>query len=136
MLIDGGVLNNIPVDPMIATGEGPVIAVDISGALPPPRPSRSRVPWLRRWIVGPAADWAPPITETVLRSILLGNALTDAAARERADVVIRPDLHGVSTMRFKDVEAIRQRGREAALAALADGRLAAIHPSGSAMTSA
>ncbi|HEV7680467.1 MAG TPA: patatin-like phospholipase family protein [Candidatus Dormibacteraeota bacterium] len=136
LLIDGGVLNNLPVDPMLATGEGPVIAVDISGALPAPGPSRSRLPWMRRWIVGPAAAWAPPIAETVLRSILLGNALTDAAARERADVVIRPDLHGVSTMRFKDVEAIRQRGREAALAALAGGQLAAIHPSGSVMTSA
>ncbi len=126
LLIDGGVLNNLPVDPMLATGEGPVIAVDVSGALPPPRPPRSRLPFLRRWIVGPAVDWAPPITETVLRSILLGNALTDAAARERAHAVIRPRLRGVPTMRFRDLESIRRLGREAAREAIAEGRLAAL----------
>jgi predicted acylesterase/phospholipase RssA len=126
MLIDGGVLNNLPVDPMLASGEGPVVAVDVSGALPPPRPARSRLPLLRRWIVGPAAEWAPPITETVLRSILLGNALTDAAARERAHAVIRPRLKGVPTMRFRDLESIRRLGRDAAREAIAAGRLDAL----------
>src|SRR5260221_9383701 len=108
MLVDGGILNTLPVDPMLATGEGPVIAVDVSGALPPPRPPRSRLPMLRRWIVGPAAEYAPPITETLLRSILLGNALTDAAARERAHAVIRPQLRGVPTMRFPDLQPVRR----------------------------
>jgi NTE family protein len=126
LLIDGGVLNNLPVDPMVATGEGPVIAVDVSGALPPPRPPRSRLPFLRRWIVGPAAEWAPPITETVLRSILLGNALTDGTARERAHAVIRPRLRGVPTMRFRDLESIRRLGREAAQEAISTGQLAAL----------
>jgi NTE family protein len=123
LLIDGGVLNNLPVDPMLSTGEGPVLAVDVSGALPPPRPPRSRLPLLRRWIVGPAVEWAPPITETVLRSILLGNALTDAAARERAHAVIRPRLKGVSTMRFRDLASIRRLGRDAAREAIAGGVL-------------
>jgi len=126
LLIDGGVLNNLPVDPMISTGEGPVVAIDVSGALPPPRPPRSRLPWLRRWIVGPSAEYAPPITETVLRSILLGNALTDAAARERAHAVIRPQLRGVSTMRFRDLESIRRLGQEAARQAIAEGTLDAL----------
>lgn len=126
LLIDGGVLNNLPVDPMLSSGEGPVIAVDVSGALPPPRPPRSRMPLLRRWIVGPAVEWAPPITETVLRSILLGNALTDAAARERAHAVIRPRLKGVPTMRFRDLESIRRLGRDAARDAIAAGQLDAL----------
>jgi NTE family protein len=126
LLVDGAVLNNLPVQPMLDTGEGPIIAVDISGELPRPRPPRSRMPFLRRWIVGPAAEWAPPITETVLRSILLGNALTDAIARERADAVIRPVLRGVSTMRFRDLEGVRALGRDAARAAIDDGDLAAL----------
>jgi len=123
MLVDGGILNNLPVDPMLSTGEGPVLAIDVSGALPPPRPPRPRLPFLRRWVVGPAAEYAPPITETVLRSILLGNALTDAAARERAHAVIRPNLRGVSTMRFRDLESVRSLGRDAARAAIDEGRL-------------
>jgi len=125
ILVDGGILNNLPVDPMLSTGEGPVIAIDVSGALPPPRPPRSRMPLLRRWIVGPSSEWAPPIMETVLRSILLGNALTDAAARERAHAVIRPVLRGVPTMRFRDLESVRRLGREAARAAIEEGSLAA-----------
>ena len=125
LLVDGAILNNLPVDPMLSTGEGPVLAVDVSGTLPPPRPARTRLPLLRRWVAGPAAEWAPPITETVLRSILLGNALTDAAARERAHVVIRPTLRGVSTMRFRDLESVRRLGRDAAREAIAEGRLAA-----------
>jgi NTE family protein len=125
ILVDGGILNNLPVDPMISTGEGPVIAVDVSGALPPPRPPHSRLPLVRRWIVGPAAEWAPSITETLLRSILLGNVLTDAAARERAHAVIRPTLRGVPTMRFRNLDSIRRLGREAAREAIEDGRLAA-----------
>jgi predicted acylesterase/phospholipase RssA len=123
ILVDGAILNNLPVGPMISTGEGPVIAIDVAGALPPPRPPRSRVPRLRRWIVGPAAAWAPPIHETLLRSILLGNVTTDAAARARADAVIRPNLRGVATMRFRDLESVRHRGREAAQRALEEGRL-------------
>jgi len=99
------------------------VAIDVSTGLPPPRAPRSRMPWLRRWIVGPAAEWSPPITETVLRSILLGNALTDAAARERADAVIRPNLRGVSTMRFRDLDNVRRLGREAARQAVESGQL-------------
>jgi len=62
----------------------------------------------------------------VLRSILLGNALTDAAARERAHAVIRPQLRGVSTMRFRDLESIRRLGQEAARQAIAEGTLDAL----------
>ena len=126
LLVDGAIFNNLPVAPMVATGEGPVIAVDVSGRLPVPRAPRSRLPWLRRWLVGPAADWAPNINETVLRSILLGSVAADAAARELADVVIQPRLRGVATMRFRDVEAIRSLGREAVRQALASGAFDAL----------
>jgi NTE family protein len=123
MLLDGAIFSNLPVAPMREMGEGPVIAVDVSGRLPRPRPPRSRVPFVRRWIAGPAAAWAPSITETVLRSILLGNVASDAAARESADIVIQPQLRGVSTMRFRDLDAIRRLGRDAVLDAVASGAL-------------
>jgi predicted acylesterase/phospholipase RssA len=130
MLVDGAIFSNLPVEPMLATSEGPVIAVDVSGRLPPPRAPRSNLQFLRRWIAGPAADWAPSITETVLRSILLGNAASDAAARERADVVIQPNLRGVPTMRFRDVERIRGLGRDAVREAAASGALEVLKDSG------
>ena len=126
MLLDGAIFSNLPVQPMREMGEGPVIAVDVSGRLPRPRPPRSRVPFVRRWIAGPAAAWAPPITETVLRSILLGNVASDAAARESADVVIQPQLRGVSTMRFRDLEGIRRLGRDAVQESIASGALSRV----------
>ena len=126
MLVDGAIFSNLPVEPMRATGEGPVIAVDVSGRLPTPRAPRSRLPFLRRWIAGPAAQWAPPITETVLRSILLGNVASDAAARDQADVVIAPQLRGVSTMRFRDLDGVRALGREAVRTAIEAGALDAL----------
>ena len=121
--VDGAVLNNLPVEPMRTMGEGPVLAVDVGGRLPVPHPPHSRFPLLRRWIVGPAVDWAPPIAETLVRSILLGATVTDALARESADAVILPSLHGVPTMRFRDVEGPRRSGREAVRAAIEAGEL-------------
>jgi NTE family protein len=123
MLIDGAIFSNLPVEPMQATGEGPVIAVDVSGRLPPPGPPRTPVTFLRRWIAGPAAEWAPNITETIMRSVLLGNAASDAAAREVADVVIAPQLREWPMMRFRDVDVLRQFGRDAVRDAVAAGAL-------------
>ena len=45
LLVDGGVLDNLPVETMAATGEGPVIAVDVTGRLRPFQ--RSRAPGVR-----------------------------------------------------------------------------------------
>ena len=44
LLVDGGVLNNLPVEPMAATAEGPVIASDVTAAIRrrPPRPAVRR----------------------------------------------------------------------------------------------
>jgi NTE family protein len=123
MLIDGAIFSNLPVEPMQATGEGPVIAVDVSGRLPPPGPPRTPVTFLRRWIAGPAAEWAPNITETIMRSVLLGNAASDAAARDAADVVIAPQLREWPMMRFRDVEVLREFGRQAVRDAVAAGAL-------------
>jgi NTE family protein len=121
LLVDGSLFSNLPVEPMRATAEGPVIAVDVSGRLHPPRPPRSRLPALRRWIVGPAADWAPPITDTLLRSFLLGNAQSDAAARLNADLLIQPQLAGIGMMDFRALPRIRQLGRDAARALIESG---------------
>jgi NTE family protein len=126
LLIDGAIFSNLPVEPMREMHEGPVIAVDVSGRLPLPRPPRSPLRFLRRWVAGPAGEWSPNITEIVLRSILLGNVASDAVARERADAVIQPQLQSVSTMRFRDIPGVRSLGREAVDEAIESGVLDAI----------
>ena len=44
LLVDGGVMNNLPVEPLAATGEGPVIASDVTAMFEVPRrtPARGR----------------------------------------------------------------------------------------------
>jgi NTE family protein len=48
LLIDGGVLNNLPVDVMAATREGPVIAIDVTTRYRPPTSGGQRSPRLQR----------------------------------------------------------------------------------------
>jgi predicted acylesterase/phospholipase RssA/CRP-like cAMP-binding protein len=127
LLLDGGVLNNLPVDVMAATGEGPIIASDVSARYQPPalRPQRARRPrtarWaaqLRRWVVGSDAV-LPGFGETVVRSILLGSIDTAEAAQRYADVVIEPSVAGVGLLEWDRVDDMIDAGRVAAEKALA-----------------
>jgi EmrB/QacA subfamily drug resistance transporter len=101
LLVDGAVLNNLPVEPMVAADEGPVIAVDAS--------ARS----------APAAD-EPGLVEVLTRSVMLGSADQVAAARDGADLLIEPDNRdGVGLLEFHQLDAMRAAGRRAARTALA-----------------
>ena len=69
-LVDGGVLNNLPVDVMAAAGEGPIVAVDVTSR------------------VGPRPDDAElGLGETLVRTLTLGSVDTAAAAQRYADLV-------------------------------------------------
>jgi NTE family protein len=106
MLVDGGVLNNLPVDVMAATAEGPVIAVDVT----------------TRFEVDPNDEESRPgFVETLMRALLLGSTDTAASARAHADLVITPDNRGVGMLEFHQLDRLREAGREAASAALANG---------------
>src|SRR3954470_2591600 len=127
LLLDGGVLNNLPVDVMAASGEGPIIASDVSARYQPPamRPQRARRPrtarWaarLRRWVVGTDVV-LPGFGETVVRSILLGSVDTAEAAQRYADVVIEPSVAGVGLLEWDSVDEMIDAGRRAAEEALA-----------------
>jgi NTE family protein len=128
LLLDGGVLNNLPVDVMATSGEGPIIASDVSARYQPPamRPHRGRRPRtakvaarLRRWVVGTDA-LLPGFGETVVRSILLGSIDTAEAAQRYADVVIEPAVAGVGLLEWDRVDDMIDAGRVAAEKALAE----------------
>jgi predicted acylesterase/phospholipase RssA len=127
LLLDGGVLNNLPVDVMAASGEGPVIASDVSARYQPPamRPQRARRPRaarlaaaVRRVLVGTDA-LLPSFSETVIRSILLGSIDTAEAAQRYADVVIEPQVAGVGLLEWNRMDDMVDAGRRAAEEALA-----------------
>jgi predicted acylesterase/phospholipase RssA len=106
LLVDGGVLNNLPVDLMEDSHEGPVIAVDVvrrldleSGSETPPLPS---------------------IMETMTRATVLGSVERAERNRSLAALVISPEVQDVGLREFSALDRAVAAGRAAAETALAD----------------
>ena len=108
VLVDGGVLDNSPVAPLLARDEGPVIlssVLDPGGAAAPTRSGPPR---------------RPPVVETVLRAMTTGSAAATRHAHESASVVITPGGRGVGLLEFHQIDRMVEAGRAAARAALAE----------------
>ena len=106
LLVDGGVLNNLPVDLMYDSHEGPVIAVDV----------------VRRLDVESSSPAArlPSIMETMTRATVLGSVERAERNRALATLVISPDVQDVGLREFSALDRAVAAGRAAAEAALAD----------------
>jgi NTE family protein len=108
LLVDGGVLDNLPVDVMAETGEGPVVASDVV-----------RQPGLNdRAGAEPAL---PTIMETLARATVLGSAERSAANRGLAALTIVPDVQDIALRDFAQLDRAIEAGRAAALTALESG---------------
>jgi len=122
LLVDGGVLDNLPVETMASSGTGPVIAVDVTGRTGEfERPERAVLAPLSRTIRHAFTGFEaqiPRLGETIVRSILVGSSDTVAAARRHADVTITPSVDDIGLMEWKALPRARELGRRAALDAL------------------
>jgi NTE family protein len=105
LLIDGGVLDNLPVDLLTERDEGPVVAVNISmggsggGGERPARSGRRRV---------------PALGETLLRTMMIGSGGAVAAARAQGAWVVTPPTLGVGLLEFHQLDRMVRAGRSAA----------------------
>ena len=111
LLIDGSLLDNLPVAPMHASGEGPVLAIDVKAGNDRPRELRSSERERR-----PAR--IPALAETMSRIALLSSANTEESARRYADLTIPVRVPGVGLLEFHQIDAAREAGRRAAAASL------------------
>jgi predicted acylesterase/phospholipase RssA len=105
LLVDGGVLDNMPVSTMAADGEGPIIAADVT------EPEQRSL----------AVDEAPPqigLIDTLARVMNLGTTDTEAHGRRHADLLITPDKEDVGRLEFHMLDTMRDAGRKATLRAL------------------
>jgi predicted acylesterase/phospholipase RssA/CRP-like cAMP-binding protein len=120
LLVDGGVLDNLPVATMAGSGEGPVIAVDVTGDIGasrgPARPGLAR--YARRALTGSQAP-VPRIADTVMRTVVVGSSDTVEAARRHADLVITPRVDGIGLLQWRELPRAVEAGRVAAREALA-----------------
>src|SRR5581483_8268619 len=113
LLVDGSLVDNLPVAPMSDLGEGPIIAVDVKATFEP-SPDGRPVDADR-----PARPPRPPsLGETLTRVLLLGSANTSESARRHADLIIKPRAEGVGLLEFHQLDAAREAGRRAAREAL------------------
>jgi NTE family protein len=105
ILVDGALVDNLPIDTMAALGEGPLIAVDVKASV---ESSRRRDGNVR----------LPPLGETLMRVILVGSSNTSQAARRHADLIVKPRNEGVGLLEFHQLDRAREAGRAAAREAL------------------
>jgi NTE family protein len=100
LLVDGGVLDNLPVGVMAATGDGPVVAVDVM------RRSASAL-----------TDRPPSLFDTIAQSLTIGGRERLQANLATADAVVAPDLGDTGLLDFDRLERCVRAGRAAVDAA-------------------
>ena len=111
LLVDGGVLDNLPVEVMAAENEGPVIAVDVLAR---------GAPGARRAARSGRQAQLPSIVETLARSSTLASRGRADQQRELATLAVVPELSDVGLLEFARFDEIVEAGRRAAEAALAE----------------
>jgi len=120
LLIDGGMIDNLPVAAMAKLGEGPVIAVDIragdGSSSPSAGHSGNGLP--RQDAAGVAERPPPGLGETLGRLFLLASSNTAQESRKHANLVIEPRSPGVGLLEFHQIDAAVEAGRRATQAAL------------------
>ncbi|WP_407518786.1 patatin-like phospholipase family protein [Methylobacterium oryzisoli] len=123
VLVDGGIMNNLPADLMAARGRGAVLAVDVASDLAldtmPRRSLRSRL--LRRVLGVPCA--MPGIAQILLRSATLSSDASAAMARDRATAVLCPPLAGIDLRAWRSYAAVAEIGYRHARARIEAGAL-------------
>ncbi|SON63582.1 putative NTE family protein [Mycobacterium simulans] len=123
MLVDGGLLNNLPADVMCADQDGEVICVDLRRTFVPSKgfgllPSIVQPPgFVRRLFTG--TDIAlPPLQETLLRAFDLAASTANLQELPRVAAIIEPDVSKIGVLNFKQIDSALEAGRIAARAAL------------------
>lgn len=119
VLVDGGVVRNLPTDVMRGLHEGVVVGSDVTrdaGLLPtdldPPRS------WLR-WFASGAWRRGPPLVSVLMRSATVAASAEIELARAAADVYVMPDVGSVEIRDWRAYPRAVDAGLAAMRAALA-----------------
>jgi NTE family protein len=101
IFVDGGVINNMPVDIMRQIGRGPIIAVDIHSDTPFTASKESKPRgFLRR-----SAPQGPSIFQVLWRVATINAAATYGSARFKPDVLLKPDIGSIGLLDWKGLKA-------------------------------
>ncbi len=101
LLVDGGIMNNLPVDVMAAGSHGPIIASDVTGELDLQArdPRYGERPWW--WLISQRMRGNPSIVSILMRSGTVGSEAQRRLVREQADFLFEPPLEDVGLRDWK-----------------------------------
>jgi predicted acylesterase/phospholipase RssA len=110
LLVDGGVLDNLPVHTLSERDEGPIIAVNIGmGASGRPSAEAARSQPRAR---------VPALGETLMRSMFIGSGGAAVQAQAQGAIVVTPSSMGVGLLEFHQLDRMVESGRQAGRALL------------------
>lgn len=126
LMVDGGVLNNLPADVMRERTPGTVIAVNVSpikdfslsaGELP-----RSQLRYLLSRLLGRQKDPAPTIVDLMMRTMVLTSARRAESVKKDADLYLQVPTERFRMLEFERMEEILEVGYRHAVEAIGDWR--------------
>lgn len=123
LLVDGGVLNNLPVDVMQRRVAGPVVAVDVGTHARAKAPEDGTLPagWrlLGRKLQGAGKDEGiPSMIDMAYECSTLAGRRAEEEGPRRADLYLRPELEDFRHTAFHRIDEIVALGREHTLESL------------------
>ncbi len=113
LYVDGGVINNLPVDVMQKRTAGPIVAVDVFSQEPLrlDRPAGGR----RRLIDRVKNIRLPAFTlaDILVQSMVISSAQRAARAHDEVDLLVKPDVSGIGSADFEALDRLARAGAEA-----------------------
>lgn len=95
LLVDGGIMNNLPVDVMAEHPHGPIIASDVTGEIDLHASDDrygERPVW---WLLGQRMRGTPSIVSILMRSGTVGSEAQRRLVRQQADYIFEPPLEDI-----------------------------------------
>jgi NTE family protein len=115
LLVDGGVMNNLPVDVMSQHATGPIIASDVTGELDI-RVTDERYgerPWW--WLVWQRMRGTPSILSILMRSGTVGSEAQRRLVRDQVNYLFEPPLPDIGLRDWKKFDQAVAEGYEHAI---------------------
>ncbi len=109
--VDGGIIDNLPIDAALALLRGPVIGVDVSGEESFDHSALPALPWWHRWL-GARQPGAPTIMETLWRVGTIGSVSTVRRDQDNAALIIRPPVGRLGLLDWKGFDRAIALGYE------------------------
>ena len=110
LLVDGGVMNNLPVDVMAAEARGPIVAVDVAGEIDLRADDERYGERSILSLIAQRMRGSPSIISILMRAGTVGSDLQRRSVRAQADFLYEPPLDGVGMRDWKFFEQAIAQG--------------------------